>query len=326
MKICVFGAGAIGGLIAGALAQSGNQVSVVARGAHLDAIVRNGLEVRTDRGNWKVRIQASSRGEDLGVQDVVIVGVKTCSLADALPALAPLIGPKTTVVPAMNGVPWWFFSGFGGRLEGTRLDNLDPGGHIAAALPERQILGCVVYPTAHLPAPGVVQHTGRWELHLGEPDGSLSARGQALQALLSDAGFSCSLTPDIRREIWMKLIGNAAFNPVSALTRATLDRMLDDPGIYALLETLMNETIAVGRALGMAIEENPRARLERGRPLGKVKFSMLQDLKLGRPMEHESLSGAVAAIGDLIGVPTPNMHGVHALIRALATSLAGDAR
>lgn len=318
MKTCVFGAGAIGGLIAGRLAQAGQAVSVVARGAHLEAIRRDGLTVRSAQGDWNGPVLAAARSEELGVQDVVIVAVKTCSLAAALPALAPLIGPSTTVVPAMNGVPWWFFSGFGGRQAGIRLDNLDPGGRIAAALPERQILGCVVYPTAYLAAPGVVQHTGRWELHLGEPDGSLSPRAQALQAILMQAGFTCSLTADIRREIWLKLIGNAAFNPVSALTRATLDRMLADPEVYALLQTLMNETIAVGAALNLNTGESPTDRLERGRPLGKVKFSMLQDLEQDRPMEHESLSGAVSAIGDLVGVPTPSMHIVHGLVRTLA--------
>lgn len=318
MKLCVFGAGAIGGLIAGRLAQAGQSVSIVARGAHLQAICRGGLTVRSAQGDWNGPVHAAARGEELGVQDAVIVAVKTCGLAAALPALSPLVGPSTVVVPAMNGVPWWFFSGFEGRLAGTRLDNLDPGGRIDAALPRRQILGCVVYPTAYLAAPGVVQHTGRWELHLGEPDGSLSPRGRTLQTLLSHAGFACSLTTDIRREIWLKLIGNAAFNPVSALTRATLDRMLADPDVHALLQTLMSEAIAVGAALGLDTGEMPRARLERGRPLGQVRFSMLQDLEQGRPLEHESLSGAVSAIGDLLGVPTPAMHAVHGLVRTLA--------
>jgi 2-dehydropantoate 2-reductase len=318
MKLCVFGAGAIGGLFAGRLAQAGEEVSVVARGAHLDAIQRNGLTVRTAEGDWNGRIRASADAAELGVQDVVVVAVKTCGLAAALPALAPLIGPYTTIVPAMNGVPWWFFSGFGGPIQSMRLEGVDPGARIETALPARQILACVVYPSAYQAEPGVIQHTGRWDLRLGEPDGSDSARSRDLAARLNRAGFNCRTTDTIRREIWLKLIGNAAFNPVSALTQATLERMLADPEVYALLEALMTETIAVGHALGLETGETPQGRLERQHGMGAIKFSMLQDLEQGRPMEFESLTGAVAAIGERLGVPTPAMRMVHGLIRTRA--------
>ncbi|MDX3907798.1 MAG: 2-dehydropantoate 2-reductase [Pigmentiphaga sp.] len=321
MKLCVFGAGAIGGLIAGRLAQAGQPVSVVARGPHLAAIQRDGLTVRWAGGAWNGRITATARAEELGVQDIVVIAVKTCSLAAALPGIAPLVGPDTAIVPAMNGVPWWFFSGSGAGRSQTRLDNLDPDGRIAAALPAHQVVGCVVYPTAHLAAPGIVQHTGRWEVYLGDPDRADSSRSRDLHARLCQAGFLSNLTDNIRLEIWRKLIGNAAFNPISALTRATLDKMLADAEVYTLLKTLMGETIAVGRALGLDTGETPDARLERGRPMGNIKFSMLQDLEQGRPMEHEALSGAVAAIGDQVGVPTLTMHSVHGLIRTLAVSL-----
>lgn len=318
MKVCVFGAGAIGGLIAARLAHIGCDVSVVARGAHLDAIRQNGLTLVSESARQTYRIKATGNAAELGVQDYVIVAVKTSGLPRAVPSIVQLIGPNTAVVPAMNGVPWWFFSGFGGELEGMRLDAVDPGGDIAAAIAQANLLGCVVYPTANIAEPGVVHHTGRWDLHIGELDGRPSPRAAALCELLGRAGFASKLTANIRREIWVKLIGNASFNPVSALTCATLDRMLADRYVYRLLETLMTEVITVGNALGLAIDESPKERLERGRPLGAVKFSMLQDLEQKRPMEFEALGGAVVAIAERLGIDTPALRDVHGLIRLRA--------
>ncbi|MCS6765011.1 MAG: 2-dehydropantoate 2-reductase [Candidatus Protistobacter heckmanni] len=329
MKICIFGAGAIGGLIAARLATQaavGAEVSVVARGAHLRAIREHGLRLRlraADGGlhgeTSAARIRATDDAAELGVQDYVIVAVKTGSLAAALPGLRPLLGPDTVVVPAMNGVPWWFFQGFGGPLDGMRLEGVDPQGAIAAALPLERVLSCVVYPTSYIAEPGRIQHTGRWDLHLGEPaaapGAAPSARLLKLQALLAQAGFQCKVSADIRSEIWLKLIGNASFNPVSALSCATLDRMLDDPELYALLESLMEEVIGTGRALGLKLEETPRQRLEKGRPLGAVKFSMLQDVEAGRTLEYEALTGAVLAVGRALNMRLPMLAAVHGLIR-----------
>ncbi|WP_151446311.1 ketopantoate reductase family protein [Lacisediminimonas profundi] len=322
MKVCVFGAGAIGGLIASRLAQqTAAEVSVIARGPHLEAIRRNGLVLRTGASESRIALRASADAAELGVQDVVIIAVKTCSLPASLAGMAPLIGPDTMVVPAMNGVPWWFFSGFGGALQGLPIEGIDPGGRIAAAIPERQVLGCVVYPTAFVAEPGVVQHTGRWDMHLGEPDGSLSARSGALQALLESAGFSCKRTSEIRREIWTKLIGNCSFNPVAALAQAPLDRLAADPDVVCLMRGLMLEVIAVGNALGLDVAEDPDRRIDRMRTLGSIKPSMLQDLEGRRPMEHESLTGAVLAIGTRLGVEVPLIQAVHGLIRQRANSM-----
>ncbi len=321
MKICILGAGAIGGLIAARLATADAEVSVIARGAHLQAMQQKGLTLLSEGQACTHHLRATSDATELGVQDYVIVAVKSGGLAAALPAILPLLGPTTTLVPAMNGVPWWFFSGFGGDLDGVRLEGVDPGGVVASAISPERIMGCVVYPSAYVAMPGVVQHTGRWELYLGEPDGSVSQRARVLSGLLSQAGFDCKLTTNIRREIWTKLIGNASFNPVSALTGATLDYMLAEPAIYTLLEALMNEVIGVGRTLGLHLDETALARLERGRPLGAIKFSMLQDLEQGRPLEFEALTGAVLDIAERLAVKTPALRTIHSLIQLRSESL-----
>jgi 2-dehydropantoate 2-reductase len=318
VKICVFGAGAIGGLIAARLALNGTPVSIVARGAHLAAIEQRGLTLRVDGNEQRVRVAAAGDASVFGPQDYVIVAVKAHALPAALPALASLLGSRTVVVPAMNGVPWWFFDGFGGALENMRLDGVDPGGKIGAAIDVEHVLGCVVYLTACLPEPGVVEHTGRWDLYLGEPDGTRSPRAEWLNARLVDAGFASRVTPAIRSEIWNKLIGNTGLNPVSALSCAPLDQILDDTDVYQLLIAVMNEVIAVGAALGLNATRTAVERLEMGRALGAVKVSMLQDIEAGRPLEYEALCGTVAAIGARLGVPTPMLRAVLGLIRLRA--------
>jgi 2-dehydropantoate 2-reductase len=317
-KVCVFGAGAIGGLIAARLALSGTPVSIVARGAHLAAIERRGLTLREGAREQVVRLQASADATAFGPQDYVIVAVKAHALAPALPAIAPLLGPQTVVVPAMNGVPWWFFDRFGGALEDMRLEGVDPGGVIGTRIGVERVLGCVVYLTACLPGAGIVEHTGRWDLYLGEPDGALSSRGGWLNERLIEAGFASRVSSNIRGEIWNKLIGNAALNPVSALSCAPLDQILDDPDVYALLVSAMNEVMAVGAALGLPSVRNAVGRLEMGRGLGSVKVSMLQDIEQGRPLEYEALCGTVVAIGARLGLATPMLSAVLGLIRLRA--------
>jgi 2-dehydropantoate 2-reductase len=323
-KVCVVGAGAIGGLMAAALARLDCDVSVIARGPHLAAIQARGLTLRIDGKEATVQVTATADAAVLGEQDVVIVAVKACGLTDALPAITPLVGANTIVVPAMNGVPWWFFSGFGGgKLEGIQLEGVDPGARIAAAIALDRVLGCVIYPSAYVAEPGVIQHTGRWDVVLGEPDGSPSARVHQLRDLFNAAGFQCAVVPDIRREIWAKLMGNASFNPLAALTGATLDYMLADSLIVELLKTLMTEVLHVGAALGLHIDETPAQRIARALPMGAIRFSMLQDMERGRPMEHESLTGAVLAIAERLKLDTPATRAVHGLIRLRAQGIAG---
>ena len=323
-KICIVGAGAIGGLMAAALAREDCCVSVIARGPHLAAIQARGLTLRAGGKETTVQVKATADAGALGEQDIVIVAVKACGLADALPAILPLVGANTLVVPAMNGVPWWFFSGFGGRaLDGMQLEGVDPGARIAAAIPLDKVLGCVVYPSAYVAEPGIIQHTGRWDVVLGELDGSRSDRADQLRDLFNAAGFQCAVVPDIRREIWAKLMGNASFNPLAALTAATLDHMLADPLVLDLLTALMTEVLHVGAALGLNIDETPAQRIARARPMGAIRFSMLQDLERGRPMEHESLTGAVLAIAERLKLDTPATRAVHGLLRLRAKGIAG---
>jgi 2-dehydropantoate 2-reductase len=322
MKICVFGAGAIGGLIAARLAASGTPVSVIARGAHLQAIQRRGLIWREGEDERVVRVKASDDGHAFGPQDYVIVALKSNALSGALPALKPLLGEHTVLVPAMNGVPWWFFNGFGGALAGMQLDDVDPQAQLGRQIDIARVLGCVIYLSARVPEPGVIEHMGREDIELGEPDGTLSARAERLRAALASAGFACRTSPDIRSAIWNKLIGNAGLNPVAALTHATLDRLIDDPGVRTLLLTAMDEVIAVGSALGLRIRQSASERLDMGRPLGAVEVSMLQDVKQGRPLEYEALCAAVVQIGERAGVPVPMLRALTALIRLRAQQLA----
>ncbi|WP_233838228.1 ketopantoate reductase family protein [Paraburkholderia sp. ZP32-5] len=321
MKICVFGAGAIGGLIAARLAASGTPVSVVARGAHLQAIQRRGLIWRERDSERIVRVEAAADGKSLGTQDYVIVSLKSNAFAAAWPALEPLIGEQTVIVPAMNGVPWWFFHRFGGKLAGMTLDDVDPHARLATHIDVARVLGCVIYLSARVPEPGVVEHMGREDIELGEPDGSMSARAERLRACLASAGFTCRATADIRSAIWNKLIGNAGLNPVAALTHATLDRILDDHGVRTLLLTAMDEVIAVGNSLGLKIRQTASERLEMGRSLGAVEVSMLQDIKQGRPLEYEALCAAVVQIGERAGIPVPTLRALTALIRLRARQL-----
>jgi 2-dehydropantoate 2-reductase len=322
MKICIFGAGAIGGLIAARLAASGTPVSVVARGAHLQAIQQRGLVWRERDDERVVRVKASADGHAFGPQDYVIVALKSNALPGALPALKPLLGEHTVVVPAMNGVPWWFFNGFGGALAGMQLDDVDPHARLGAQIDIARVLGCVIYLSARVPEPGVVEHMGREDIELGEPDGTLSERAEQLRARLASAGFACRTSADIRSAIWNKLIGNAGLNPVAALTCATLDRILDDPGVRTLLLTAMDEVIAVGSALGLRIRQSSCERLEMGRSLGAVEVSMLQDVRHGRPLEYEALCAVVVQIGERAGVPVPTLRALAALIRLRAQQLA----
>ena len=305
MKICIYGAGAIGGWIGARLAALGEPVSVVARGATLAALQTHGLRLQQAEGLLQVPVQAADNAAALGVQDLVVVAVKAPALAEVARDIAPLLGPHTIVLTAMNGVPWWFFQGFGGAYAGTALKAVDASGAIAAAIPARHVVGCVVHASCALQAPGVVQHHFGNKLILGEPSGQQTERAKALAALLERAGFEAPLSEQIQRDTWYKLWGNMTVNPVSALTGATTDLILDDPLVRDFISQVMREAKEIGARIGIPIDQQPEDRHAVTRKLGAFKTSMLQDVEAGKPVELDALVTVVQELGVLTAVPTP---------------------
>ena len=305
MKICIYGAGAIGGWIGARLAALGEPVSVVARGATLAALHTHGLRLQQADGLLQVPVQAADNAAALGVQDLVVVAVKAPALAEVARGIAPLLGPHTMVLTAMNGVPWWFFQGFGGAYAGTSLKAVDASGAIAAAIPARHVVGCVVHASCALQAPGVVQHHFGNKLILGEPSGQQTERAKALAALLKRAGFEAPLSEQIQRDTWYKLWGNMTVNPVSALTGATTDLILDDPLVRDFISQVMREAKEIGARIGIPIDQQPEDRHAVTRKLGAFKTSMLQDVEAGKPVELDALVTVVQELGVLTAVPTP---------------------
>ena len=305
MKICIYGAGAIGGWIGARLAALGEPVSVVARGATLVALHTHGLRLQQAEGLLQVPVQAADNAAALGVQDLVVVAVKAPALAEVARGIGPLLGPHTLVLTAMNGVPWWFFQGFGGAYAGTALKAVDASGAIAAAIPAEHIVGCVVHASCALQAPGVVQHHFGNKLILGEPSGVQTERAKALAALLERAGFEAPLSEQIQRDTWYKLWGNMTVNPVSALTGATTDLILDDPLVRGFISQVMREAKEIGTRIGIPIDQQPEDRHAVTRKLGAFKTSMLQDVEAGKPVELDALVTVVQELGVLTAVPTP---------------------
>jgi len=322
MKICVYGAGAVGGLIAAWLARSGHEVSVVARGAALEAIRSQGLRVR-DGASGEVQahaVRADSDPARHGPQDYVIVAVKAQSLAEVAERIGPLVGPDTSIITAMNGVPWWFFDRLafgGGRL---RLESLDPGGKLARAMPTERVVGCVIHLAASTPQPGLVSHNMGRKLVLGEPGGRNSLRTRTIAEALSAAGFEVIVSDFIEKDFWVKLLGNVSFNPVSALTVSTADRLMEDREVKATMVEIMREVLAIGRAVGVDADIEPEARLDMARALGRFKTSMLQDLEAGKPLEIDGLLAGTLEIAAKAGVQAPCTRSLFGLIRARAIS------
>jgi 2-dehydropantoate 2-reductase len=321
MRICIYGAGAIGGYMGAKLAQAGAEVSLVARGPHLAAMQAKGLTLIEEGAEpVTVPVRAAENPADLGVQDYVIVTLKAHSVPAVVPKMQALLGPETTVVSAVNGVPWWYFHGFEGPLAGTRLASVDPGDAQWAGIGPGRVLGCVVYPAAEIAEPGVVRHIEGNRFSLGEPDGAKSDRATRLSAALTAAGLKAPVRPRIRDEIWVKLWGNLSFNPISALTHATLDVLCTDPGTRAVARGMMVEAQAIAEALGVKFPIDVDRRIEGGAAVGAHRTSMLQDLEAGRPMEIDALVGAVQELGRLTGQPTPTIDTVLALVTLRARS------
>ena len=305
MKACIYGAGAIGGWLGVRLAQAGCQLGVVARGATLAALRAHGLRLHAGGETLVAQVKASDAPAQLGVQDLVVVAVKAPAMADVAAAIRPLLGPDTIVLTAMNGVPWWFFQGFGGAFEGTRLQAVDPAGSIAEAIPARHVIGAVVHASFALRAPGFVQHHFGNKLILGEPSGEQTARVQALAALLRKAGVEVELSEQIQKDAWYKLWGNMTVNPVSAMTGATTDLILNDDLVRGFISAVMLEAREIGGRIGIPIAQQPEDRHQVTRKLGAFKTSMLQDVEAGKPVELDALVTVVKELGTLTGVATP---------------------
>jgi 2-dehydropantoate 2-reductase len=318
MKICIFGAGAIGGYMGAKLAQAGADVSLVARGPHLAAMRAKGLTLIEEEGTFTVPVTASDDPAALGPQDYVVITLKAHSVPPVVGRMAPLLGPDTTVVMGVNGVPWWYFHGVEGKLAGTRLESVDPGGAQWAGIGPERVLGCVVYPAAEVSEPGTIRHIEGNRFSLGEPDGAKSERAVRLSEALGTAGLKAPVRPRIRDEIWVKLWGNLSFNPISALTHATLDVLCTDPSTRAVARGMMLEAQAIAEKLGVKFPIDVDRRIDGGAAVGAHRTSMLQDLDAGRPMEIDALVTAVQELGHLTGVPTPTIDTVLALVRLRA--------
>ena len=323
MKICIFGAGAIGGYMAAKLVQAGADVSIVARGPHLAAIQARGLTLLEEGAEpVTVQVRASARAADLGPQDYVIITLKAHSVPPVVAAMQPLIGPRTTIVSGVNGVPWWYFHKIGGPLEGTRLQTVDPGNVQWDGFGPDRVLGCVVYPAAEVSQPGTIRHIEGNRFSLGEPDGSKSDRAVALSQALHAAGLKAPVRPRLRDEIWVKQWGNLSFNPISVLTHATLDVLCTDPGTRDVARRMMIEAKEIAEKLGVNFPIDVERRIDGGAAVGAHRTSMLQDLEAGRPMEIDAVVGSVQELGRITGTPTPTVDTVLALV-ALRGRVAG---
>lgn len=315
MRVCIVGAGAIGGFLGTRLASAGRaSVSALARGATLEALREHGWRLFQDDVLLQVPALASSDPASLGVQDLVVIAVKGQSLPALAPSLAPLVGPGTLILPAMNGVPWWF-GPVTPALAAAPLEMVDPGGGIARALPVEQVIGCVVHVSTATRAPAFVTHTMGHGLIIGEPAGGVSDRVRTVRDLLADAGFAITCSDRIRHDVWYKLWGNMTANPVSALTGATMDRVLDDDLVRTFNSSAMREAGAIGERIGCAIEQTPDDRHAITRRLGAFRTSMLQDADAGRKLELDALVGVVREIGQRVGVPTPSIDALYGLAR-----------
>jgi 2-dehydropantoate 2-reductase len=318
MRIAIFGAGAIGGYLALRLKQAGADVTVIARGPHLAAMRERGLTLISEAGTETVHLPCTDNAAEAGPQDYVFVTLKANGLAAAAPAIATLMGPDTALVTGINGIPYWYFHGLDGPWRDRRVESVDPSGKIWEMLPPGQAIGCVVYPAAEVVEPGVIEHTYGNRFTLGEPDGSKSARTEALSQMLTKAGLKAPVRTNIRDEIWVKLWGNLAFNPLSVLTASTLDRLAFQPELRAVARGMMLEAQAVGEALGAKFAVSIDKRIDGAGEVGMHKTSMLQDLERGRPMEIDALLGAVVELARLTGKPTPLCDSVLALVHERA--------
>ncbi len=322
MKFLIAGAGAIGAYIGARMAQAGFDVTLFARGPHLRAMQERGVLVKTAQGDFAVSPTITGSLETVGPVDVVFLAVKSQALPQLAPQLGPVLGADTTVVSTQNGIPWWYFQGFGGEWDGLRLERIDPGGVISSAIEAHRVLGSIVYFSTEITAPGVIQHIEGNRISLGEPNGGRSDRCRQIAEAMIASGLRSPISTHLRNEIWVKLMGNASFNPVSVLTRSTLVQMVRDPGVRSLIRNIMQEVEAVSLKLGMELPISIDQRIAGAEKVGEHKTSMLQDLEAGRSMELEALVGAVVELGERVGLQMPYTRTVYACTKLLAESAA----
>ena len=320
-KVCIYGAGAIGGWLGASLAGAGCQVSLLARGATLAALRQHGLRLTRGGKTEVFAVSASDRPQEIGVQDLVVIAVKAPAMPDVARQIAPLLGAQTIALTAMNGVPWWFLQSLGGAQQGKTLEAVDPGGAIHQRIPIDHVIGGVVHASCSLAEPGWVRHHMGQRLVIGEPSGEETPRLAALAELLKRAGLQIEISERIQRDIWFKLWGNMTMNPLSAITGATADRMLDDDLVRGFASAVMLEAREVGARLGLPIDQEPQERHQVTRKLGALKTSMLQDVEAGKPLELDALLGAVIELAQLTGVPTPYAKALFGLARLRARVL-----
>jgi 2-dehydropantoate 2-reductase len=319
---CVVGAGAIGAYVGAALARGGAAVTLIARGPHLAAMRANGVTVRSTRGDFHASVSVSDDPATVGSVDCVIVALKAHQIVGMLPKIETLLHEGTRVISMQNGIPWWYFQGEDGPHAGLTLESVDPGGTLARAFDPGQVIGCVIYSSTELSAPGIVQHVEGTRYALGTPSGIVDDELRAISAAFVAGGLKAPIEADLRAQIWVKLLGNASLNPISALTRATIAQLTNDEGTGALIRAVMEECAAVAAALGIELPISIDKRFEGARRVGDHKTSMLQDVEAGRPLELDVLSGAVVELGAILSVPTPATRHVHVLAKRLDASLA----
>lgn len=318
MKVAVLGAGAIGAYVGAALHRGGAEVHLIARGAHLEAMRANGVQVLSDRGDFEARPHVTDDPREVGPVDVVFLGLKAYSYAASGPLLAPLLHASTAVVAAQNGIPWWYFHGVDGKLSGTRLESVDPDGAVSDVIAPERAIGCVVYCSTEIERPGVIRHMEGTRFSIGEPDGSTSARCAAFSEAMVAGGLKCPVESDLRRDIWLKLMGNISFNPISALTGATMAQIATHPNTRSLVVAMMEETRAVARAVGAEPEISIERRLAGAERVGAHKTSMLIDLEAGKPLELDVIMAAPIEIAQLVGVEVPTVSAIYAAVSLLS--------
>ncbi len=323
MKTVIAGAGAIGAYIGALIARQGGEVVLFGRGPHYRAMKENGVRVESSDDDFVVRPEIVDDLEKAGKADVVFLGVKAHSLPDLAPKLRPLIGESTIFVSTQNGIPWWYFQKHGGELDGARLERIDPGGAISSVIEAGRVIGSIVYFATEVSEPGVIRHIEGNRISLGEPDGSRSDRIRALADALVKAGLRAPITTRIRPEIWVKLLGNMSFNPISALTGATLAAIARDPDVFVLVKNMMLEAQAVANRIGIEFPITIEQRIAGAEKVGEHKTSMLQDLEMGRPLELEALVGSVLELGGRLGIDMPHTKTVYACTKLLANTKRG---